>query len=670
MSTGFRRLVACLTATATMTTALIVGSALGPHPAPAQATTPAITAPSSVTIVGGSPQAIAGISVSGTTGAIRLRASVNPDKALSVVAGSGASVSGSGGDLLVIDGDQTAVNATIATLTLTTSSEVTFVALQLYDGPTLLTQRQLTVDAQLAPFPPTLVPVQGIDGGVQIGVNQTSNRGSTPSNLEYSVDGGAWTPRSPASLNPLLPIAGLTSGVSYQIRARVDSNLGPSDASLPLTMIAGVRPGAPTQVAGSLDGSVLTITWQPPALLTGSYDPPAYHVEATPGPLTSPSCSQPGPSARSCVISGVPAGVTPSVRVGSQGATSSEVTWSTAVAASVVVAPTPSGPGGATSPREPSAEPTAVPVPVPSPAPSAAAPSPALDPVTLGASPLLPATGLRAGGAVLIVNGSAVPISITPSSDPGNSAVRTGLRVAGPSLVPPLLMTLEGLGAEAAPLGLTPSGALVFQSRRSLSSRMGDRRTSDPTRPVVRTQGNGFARNSEVRLYLLPDTLLGSVSTDAVGSFSGDVPVPNGIAPGVHTLQANGFAPDGSVRSLSLGVVVTSQVPDGRAASSAISATVAFAPRSARLTPRAQAVLRRLASRAQDTAGVVRVRGFVQRSSDSANDVPLSRARAQAVARYLRSLGLRADYRVTGAGAASATAEGRRADVVISRSWA
>ncbi len=135
-------------------------------------------------------------------------------------------------------------------------------------------------------------------------------------------------------------------------------------------------------------------------------------------------------------------------------------------------------------------------------------------------------------------------------------------------------------------------------------------------------------------------------------------------------LQANGFAPDGSVRSLSLGVVVTSQVPDGRAASNAISAEVAFAPRSARLSPLARTILRRLATRAQDAADVVRVRGYVQRSSDTTNDMSLSRARAHAVAQYLRSLGLRADYRVTGAGAASPTAKGRRADIVISRSWA
>jgi len=35
------------------------------------------------------------------------------------------------------------------------------------------------------------------------------------------------------------------------------------------------------------------------------------------------------------------------------------------------------------------------------------------------------------------------------------------------------------------------------------------------------------------------------------------VPVPSGITPGAQILQVNGFAQDGSVRSLSIGILVT-----------------------------------------------------------------------------------------------------------------
>jgi hypothetical protein len=47
----------------------------------------------------------------------------------------------------------------------------------------------------------------------------------------------------------------------------------------------------------------------------------------------------------------------------------------------------------------------------------------------------------------------------------------------------------------------------------------------------------------------------------ADGTFAGSVPIPPGIRSGTRTLQANGFSPTASVRSLSTGVVVQQSGP-------------------------------------------------------------------------------------------------------------
>lgn len=75
----------------------------------------------------------------------------------------------------------------------------------------------------------------------------------------------------------------------------------------------------------------------------------------------------------------------------------------------------------------------------------------------------------------------------------------------------------------------------------------------------VAVNGSGFRPNSEIRVYLFSDPVfLGTLTTDENGAFEGSLPVPNEIAPGIHTIQANGFATNGQVRSINLGVNVQS----------------------------------------------------------------------------------------------------------------
>lgn len=118
-------------------------------------------------------------------------------------------------------------------------------------------------------------------------------------------------------------------------------------------------------------------------------------------------------------------------------------------------------------------------------------------------------------------------------------------------------MDLDGLGPDGKPLNLGPDGSLRLANERD-----------------VATEGTGFLPNSEVDLYVDPPVLLtgaavragtrageqgiyvGTVKTDARGSFSGTATLPADIAPGDHVLQAVGYSPAAQTRAMSLGVIV------------------------------------------------------------------------------------------------------------------
>ncbi|MFM1965506.1 MAG: hypothetical protein RL134_1231, partial [Actinomycetota bacterium] len=84
--------------------------------------------------------------------------------------------------------------------------------------------------------------------------------------------------------------------------------------------------------------------------------------------------------------------------------------------------------------------------------------------------------------------------------------------------------------------------------------------------------GTGFLPNSDVDLYVDPPVLLqgatarstraaegiyvGTVRTNAQGTFTGTATLPADIEPGQHVLQAVGYSPSRQTRALSLGVIV------------------------------------------------------------------------------------------------------------------
>lgn len=67
----------------------------------------------------------------------------------------------------------------------------------------------------------------------------------------------------------------------------------------------------------------------------------------------------------------------------------------------------------------------------------------------------------------------------------------------------------------------------------------------------VEVSGTGFKANSEVNVWVFSAaTHLGSVTTDSHGNFKHRFAVPNTLAAGVHTLQAQGKNPAGHTRAM------------------------------------------------------------------------------------------------------------------------
>ena len=264
-----------------------------------------------------------------------------------------------------------------------------------------------------------------------------------------------------------------------------------------------------------------------------------------------------------------------------------------------------------------------------------------------------PASLLGAGETSYLVAGQPVPVTVRPNqaNDP------FGLVITGPDIT----MRLEGRGDDSDPLGLTSKQALILQSevvQRSLRSR------SATVQPVAKSSGEGFKADSSVRLYILPNTYLGTLTTNGSGAYVGSVPVPAGITPGVHTLQANGLAPDGAERSLNIGVLVKPTIVALRPATA--SARVFFAPMSPQLGAQEKATLQALVKRTGKQGVRIVSVGYVQPTTATANDQALSSERATNVVAYLRTLGLKGEFVVRGDGVATQQgAAARRVNVTV-----
>ena len=271
-----------------------------------------------------------------------------------------------------------------------------------------------------------------------------------------------------------------------------------------------------------------------------------------------------------------------------------------------------------------------------------------LTPINSSDNGNLPEGGLAQGGSLLLVNGQTSPVSVVPDG----TKPSTGLVATGEGW----WLRLSGRSRADIPLGLTASGALILQSPQA-------RTRAKSVQPVAQASGRGLKASSEVRFYILPETLIGALSTNDAGALQGDVPMPAGMAPGTYTLQMNALTPSGDVRSLSIGVLVRAAGNRERIVSS--TARVLFPKASAMLAPAEKADLRLLARTIGSSAVSVEAWGYVQKSDSPANDKSLSKSRARAVASFLRLLGVRGKYTVRGFGAGGSNVKDRKVVLTV-----
>ena len=263
-----------------------------------------------------------------------------------------------------------------------------------------------------------------------------------------------------------------------------------------------------------------------------------------------------------------------------------------------------------------------------------------LGPVPLGTS-TLPIGGVTPGSSVLLVNG--LPQSVTVRPDAPVTSQAKGLVATGDGFT----LKLAGVDDRGQSLGLNNDAALILRRDNS-----------------ALVEGTGFAPNNDVQVYIFSQPrLLGTISTNSTGSFSGLVPVPADLAIGPHTMQINAFNTDGTVRSLSLGVVL--QAPKVAANQKTARASVVFDAGSARLSPQAKKALTTLARRAGATATGGMVVGYVQRDRNYASDEQLSIQRAKSVAKFLRLRGVKGTLVTRGNGALSGSETARKAVVTV-----
>jgi hypothetical protein len=150
--------------------------------------------------------------------------------------------------------------------------------------------------------------------------------------------------------------------------------------------------------------------------------------------------------------------------------------------------------------------------------------------VTIGSNGL---PELRPLQSLALVDGAPVPVQVT------QIASNTALNVSGGEFN----VTLSASSAAGVTAPLSSRGELVLTTGNFASF-----------------SGTGFAPNSEIVVWLFSTpTKLGTVVTDASGSFSGSLEVPSDLEAGQHTVQLNGETSDGETRSLAVGVELVAE---------------------------------------------------------------------------------------------------------------
>jgi phosphodiesterase/alkaline phosphatase D-like protein/outer membrane protein OmpA-like peptidoglycan-associated protein len=182
----------------------------------------------------------------------------------------------------------------------------------------------------------------------------------------------------------------------------------------------------------------------------------------------------------------------------------------------------------------------------------------------------------------------------------------------------------------------------------------------------VRLTGTGFMPNSLVAVHLFSEPIaVGNIVTDANGAFDASLPIRNYGLVGLHTIQVNGYSPDGVVRTANLPVIF--RVTTVKSAS----ASFTFNPDSSLITAKTLAAVKAFLKQIPKGATNVKVGaiGYIYSpiAKISKTEVALSQARANAIVAQLKKLGLSGGFKAYGAGRSlPSNPTPRRVDVVVS----
>jgi titin len=125
------------------------------------------------------------------------------------------------------------------------------------------------VEAEPATVPgaPSVILTPG-DGTITVAASITDDGGSSVTEIDYSLDGGAFVSTGTTSSSFTIP--GLVNGTSYTVSVRADNAIGNGYASTPASATPLTVPGAPTNVLAASDSASADVSWSAPASDGGS----------------------------------------------------------------------------------------------------------------------------------------------------------------------------------------------------------------------------------------------------------------------------------------------------------------------------------------------------------------------------------------------------------------
>ncbi|CAB4570330.1 unannotated protein [freshwater metagenome] len=396
------------------------------------------------------------------------------------------------------------------------------------DNTQTLTSSVESVNFSTRPTAPTGITIT--PSSQQLSVAFTAPANIT--NIQYSTDGGStWTTRNPASAASPLVIGSLTNGTSYSVQLRGVFDGQSGTATSTVTATAGSVPGVPQNVSivyGATSGA--TVTWDTPAS-NGGNSISGYTVEYKKDGNWLPL----SPNVRSVEISDVWV----------------NVSWQFRVAASNVI-----GTGSFLTLTN-------------TPAPPAVTGGGTTTLVTQSNQSSITATP---GNSVVgtVNNGVVTPVAATVTRVTSTTAADIQTDIAsivtnfnqrwdgtGTNPSPPvskvatndgaLIYGLVSTATNSTPIGVPADDVILITTNDQavlLAAANGDQPASvNSSGALVVNDGsvlgfavNGFAPNTQGELVIMSNpTMLGTFTTDANGSFSGQAVIPAGFPVGNHT---------------------------------------------------------------------------------------------------------------------------------------